>query len=185
MTRAELEHAIRAVCDLTDDDEVIVFGSQAILGQFPDAPPALRQSAEADMTPKHAIEKIDLLDAMLGEGSDFHRTHGFYVQGVPILETAVLPAGWERRAVKVKNTNTRGHTGWCLEAHDLAASKLVAYREKDLAFVRVLLGEGLVRAWKLRQRIQGLPTASTDPDRTERLLAWLAKTLGELGLANG
>jgi hypothetical protein len=44
--------------------------------------------------------------------------------------------------------------------------------------------EGLVRAWKGGQRIQGLPTASSDPDRKERLLAWLAKTLGELGLAN-
>jgi hypothetical protein len=36
MTRAELEHAIRAACDITHDTEVYVFGSQAILGQFPD-----------------------------------------------------------------------------------------------------------------------------------------------------
>ena len=32
MTRAELEHAIRAACDVSGDDEVYVFGSQAILG---------------------------------------------------------------------------------------------------------------------------------------------------------
>ena len=37
MTRAEREHAIRAACDVAQDDEVYVFGSQAILGQFPDA----------------------------------------------------------------------------------------------------------------------------------------------------
>ena len=38
MTRQELEHAIRAACDVADDDAVYVFGSQAILGQVPDAP---------------------------------------------------------------------------------------------------------------------------------------------------
>ena len=41
MTRAELEHAIRAACDVSGDDEVYVFGSQAILGQYPDAPESL------------------------------------------------------------------------------------------------------------------------------------------------
>ncbi|MGH8244610.1 MAG: DUF6036 family nucleotidyltransferase, partial [Steroidobacteraceae bacterium] len=110
MTRQELEHAIRAACDLAQDTEVIVFGSQAILGQYPDAPDALRQSAEADIAPRHAIDKVDLIDAVLGEDSTFHRTHGFYVHGVPI-ETAVLPKGWERRAIKVQNANTRQSLG--------------------------------------------------------------------------
>jgi hypothetical protein len=45
VTRAELEHAVRAACDLANDTEVIVFGSQAILGQFPHAPAALRLDA--------------------------------------------------------------------------------------------------------------------------------------------
>ena len=49
MTRGELEHAIRAACDVAGDDEVFVFGSQAILGQYPNAHEALRQSAEADV----------------------------------------------------------------------------------------------------------------------------------------
>jgi hypothetical protein len=55
MTRAELEHAIRAACDVAEDDEVYVFGSQAILGQYPDAPVVLRQSAETDIAPVHAV----------------------------------------------------------------------------------------------------------------------------------
>lgn len=85
MTREELEHAIRAACDLADETEVIVFGSQAILGQFPNAPDELRQSAEADIAPKHAVDKVDLIDAVLGEDSQFHRQHGFYVHGVPFV----------------------------------------------------------------------------------------------------
>jgi len=182
MTREELEHAIRAACDLTDETEMIVFGSQAILGQYPDAPEPLRQSAEADMAPKHAVEKVDLIDAVLGADSDFHRTHGFYVHGVPI-ETAVLPWGWDGRAVRVQNQNTRENIGWCVEAHDLAASKLVAYRDKDREFVRVLLEHGLVKPRKLRLRLTQLPDDATDPGRQERLAQWLDRTLKELGAA--
>ena len=37
MPRAELEHPIRVAADITNDDEIVVIGSQAIQGQFPDA----------------------------------------------------------------------------------------------------------------------------------------------------
>ena len=37
MTREELEDAIRAACDITGDNEVFVFSSQAILGGGPGA----------------------------------------------------------------------------------------------------------------------------------------------------
>lgn len=38
MTRSELEHLIRAAGTIVDDIEIIIIGSQSILGQFPDAP---------------------------------------------------------------------------------------------------------------------------------------------------
>ena len=41
MKRAELEHIIRAAASIADDDEIVVVGSQSILGQFPDAPSEL------------------------------------------------------------------------------------------------------------------------------------------------
>ncbi|HEX6536369.1 MAG TPA: hypothetical protein VF041_17390 [Gemmatimonadaceae bacterium] len=101
MTRAELEHAIRAACDLAGDTEVIVFGSQAILG-------------------------------------------------------------------------------WCVEAHDLAASKLVAFREKDRDFVRTLLAEMLVKPTKLRTRIRQLRPTPDDVEREARLIRWVDRTAREL-----
>src|SRR5437764_15095396 len=104
MTRAELEHAICAACDVSGDDQVYVFGSQAILGQYPNAPESLRQSAEADIAPVKAIDMVDLIDANLGELSPFHEAFGFYVHGVPI-EAAVLPVGWEGRAIAIRNDN--------------------------------------------------------------------------------
>ena len=45
MIRAQLEHIIRAAVAVADDDEIIVVGSQAVLGQFPDAPAPLLVAA--------------------------------------------------------------------------------------------------------------------------------------------
>jgi hypothetical protein len=45
MTREQLEHLIRAAAVIADDRAIVVIGSQAILGQFPDAPASMRLSA--------------------------------------------------------------------------------------------------------------------------------------------
>lgn len=176
MTREELEHAIRAACDVADDDAVYVFGSQSILGQFPDAPPALRMSAEVDVSPKTHPERVDAVDGALGELSAFHSAFGFYVHGVSI-ETAILPAGWEDRVIVVCNENTRRKSGLCLEGHDLAASKLAAFRDKDRQFVRSLLLERLVKKGRLMDRLHQLPLSI---DRVTRLVKWVEATQREL-----
>ena len=51
MNRSQLEHLIGAAATIASDDEIIVVGSQSILGQFPDAPADLRVSVEADVWP--------------------------------------------------------------------------------------------------------------------------------------
>jgi hypothetical protein len=181
MTRAELEHAIRAACDVSGDDEVYVFGSQAILGQYPDAPEQLRQSAEADIAPVTAVEMVDVIDAQLGELSQFHDAFGFYVHGVSI-DTAVLPTGWQKRAIEVRNANTRNATGWCVEAHDLAVSKLVAFRDKDRDFVRVLILEKLIDPRQLLLRLRRLPRhPRVTPQLLELIRGWIAGVLKDAG----
>lgn len=137
MTRSELEHVIRAAGAIADDREIVVIGSQSVLGQFPDAPPALLVSMEADVYPRNRPERADLIDGAIGEGSHFHEQFGYYAQGVGEA-TAILPDGWRDRLVRVMSTNTGGSTGLCLEVHDLAISKYAAGREKDLAFTAVL-----------------------------------------------
>lgn len=110
MTREELEHAIRAACDAAQDQAVYVFGSQAILGQYPDAPESLRQSAEADIAPVNAIDMVDVIDASLGELSSCHQAFGYYVHGVAIT-AAVLPQGWERRPLPFETRTRTGQRG--------------------------------------------------------------------------
>lgn len=177
MNRSELEHAIRAACDVAGDDELIVAGSQAILGGFPDAPSELRVSREVDVYPKNRPEAAETIDGVLGELSRFDRTHGFYIHGIG-PETARLPDGWRERLVPVRNENTRFCTGWCLEVHDLAASKLVAGREKDVGFVAALLRHRMVDPEVLRERIAALELR---PEAYETVEGHLERIVRQVG----
>jgi hypothetical protein len=67
--------------------------------------------------------------------------------------------------------------GLCVEANDLAASKLVAFRDKDREFVRVLLGERLITPRKLIARIRLLPV---DEATRARLVKWVDRSAKEL-----
>ena len=150
MTRTQLEHIIRAAGSITGEQRLIIIGSQSILGSFPDAPETLLVSMEADAFPETAPEKWELIDGCIGELSPFHETFGYYAHGVA-PETALLPRHWRDRLVTVDSPATYGCTGLCLSPADLAISKLLAGREKDLAFVQTMLTEELVSLNDIRQ----------------------------------
>lgn len=153
MKRSELEHIIRASGAIADDDEIVIIGSQAILGQFPDAPMQLLISMEADIYPKSDPGRADLVDRAIGEGSSFHELHGYYAQGVG-EKTATLPNDWQSRLIAVNNENTNGVTGLCLEVHDLAISKMIAMRPKDLEFVQELVRHSMIEKKIMLQRLK-------------------------------
>jgi hypothetical protein len=152
MRRSDLEHLIRAAGRIAGERELVIIGSQSVLGQFPHAPAALLMSMEADLSPRAHPELADKVDGAIGEGSAFHQAHGYYAQGVG-PDTATLPRGWQRRLVRVDNANTNGYVGLCLEVHDLAISKYVAGREKDREFTRELARCGLIDNVTLAQRL--------------------------------
>jgi hypothetical protein len=154
--RRQLEHLIRAAADISDDDEIIVIGSQSILGKYPDAPDELCVSMEADVYPRNHPERWELIDGSLGELSPFHDTFGYYAQGVE-EGTATLPRGWQDRLVPIKNENTRGAVGLCLEPHDLLIAKYVASREKDRRFIVGAIRHGLADRSILLERLVETP----------------------------
>lgn len=82
MRRDQLEHIIRAACAITGATEIVVIGSQAVLGQHPDAPEELRVSIEADVFTFRDPADADLIDGSIGERSPFHETFGYYAHGV-------------------------------------------------------------------------------------------------------
>lgn len=169
MRRHELEHLIRAAAAITDQNEIMIVGSQSILGAVPLAPDVLLQSMEADFYPLHYPELSDLIDGAIGELSPFHDRFGYYAQGVGPT-TAILPLGWKDRLVKIQNQNTDLKIGLCLEPHDLAASKLAAGRDKDWLFVRALLAHKIVYKVILLERIHTLKISDS---HAKVLIAWV------------
>ena len=156
MTRGQLEHAIRAVADLTGERRLIIIGSQAILGQYPEAPLDLLVSQEIDIYTPDRPETSDFITGALGRESPFERTHRFQVDGVGPT-TATVPGGWENRLVPVCNENTNGATGWCLEVHDIAVAKYFANREKDRRYTTDLWRHAMLDEATLLDRIRNAP----------------------------
>jgi hypothetical protein len=153
---------------------VVIIGSQAVLAQFPRAPGEITVSREVDLFAIDDAAATDLIDGVLGELSQFSETHGFFVHGIG-PETATLPEGWRERLVPVRNENTRGFTGWCLEVHDVAASKLAAGREKDLEYVGALFRHAMISSATLGERIAVLPLPDERRTHLARVAARLAR----------
>jgi len=175
MKRKEIEHLIRAAGAITESDEIVVIGSQSILGTYPQAPEALLQSREADLIPIKHPERADLIDGVIGELSPFDETFGYYADGVD-KTTAILPDGWETRLVKIANDNTNDIVGLCLEPHDLMVSKLYAGREKDIDFVSVAIDANIVDIDLIRSRITGIPN---DDRQHEIVMARLTRIISK------
>jgi hypothetical protein len=116
MRRDQLEHAIRTACQIIGKPEVIVVGSQSILGTFREdqLPADATRSVEVDILPiaddNAETERLaDLIEGVAGEFSPFEELHGFSIDGVD-LSTSALPEGWRSRLVKVQNANTAAQT---------------------------------------------------------------------------
>jgi len=167
--RPELEHVIRAAAVAAGDDELVVVGSQAILGQFPDAPASMLISREADVYPRNHPERGDEIEGSLGDGSYFDSTFGYYAHAVG-PETAKAPSGWQQRLVPIQNENTGGATGWCLEVHDLLLSKCAAGRDRDWEFVEEALRHRLADPAELRSRAVNLPLGQARVEAVQRMV---------------
>lgn len=183
MRRDQLEHAIRAACQIIQQPAVIIVGSQAILGTYEESelPSAATMSLEVDVlsiadSNLETARLADLIEGAAGEFSPFEQLHGFSIDGVD-LETSALPDGWRGRLVEVCNANTAApsgvprFTGWCLDKHDLCVAKLCALREKDRNFVAALVEAGLVNAGVIHARLGDLPPEHDE--NAERARGWL------------
>jgi hypothetical protein len=185
VNREQLAHVLRAAARITEGAEIIVIGSQAILGSY-DAdhlPARVTLSIEADLAFRDDPNetKSDKVDGAIGELSAFHDTFGYYGQGVSVT-TAILPAGWRERLVRFDREDAAPAVAWCLESHDLVVSKLVAGRQKDVEFAEALISVGLVDVVLLEQRARRLnaPRAVID-----RVLTSVERCVRRVGMPPG
>lgn len=181
MNREQLEHVVRAAATVAGVDDVVVLGSQAVLATIDDwhLPHEVTRSIEADIAIDHEIAPVSLgvdradlallIEGALGEGSQFHATHGYYAEGVE-LEVAVLADGWRERLVPlICETGSAPKVGWCLSVADVWVAKAAAARTKDYEFCQALAANGFVD----RQVVDMLSASVRPPHRAavDRVIA--------------
>ena len=163
MRKSDFDHVIAAAAAITGEDEIVVIGSQAILGSVAEPPEELVRSIEADLYPRADPAKAEEIDGAIGDGSHFQSTYGFYAHGVG-PETAKAPAGWEDRLVRVEVARRPGEDGTvvalCLEPHDLILAKCAAGRERDWTFAEVALRAEIVELPRLLAAVEEMPLDS-------------------------
>lgn len=171
MLRRDLRQLLEDAANLAPGEELVVIGSQAILGWFDDAvlPAAAVFSREADVYAEDDADETTttMLDAVLGELSAYDAQHGMYLQGVG-PETARLPSDWRTRSQSWPLPG--GGRAHFPEPHDLASSKLAADRPKDREFVSALLEVGLLEIEILMDRFASLEVEPIIRRRVERFL---------------
>jgi hypothetical protein len=173
--REDLEHIIRAAGDVLSETEVIIVGSQAILGApYEDLPKDVTLSVEVDVIATHDLDgnKALRLNGAIGEMTRFDEMFGYYAEGVE-EGLCRFPERWRERLLPVETPATNGVTGLCVEPHDLCASKLLAGRDKDLKYVASLLRSGHVKVEVLIERLQ---TTDATADEFERVIGFFERT---------
>jgi hypothetical protein len=141
----DLERTVRAIAFHFNADEVFIIGSQSILLSWPEAPVLMRTSGEIDAYPGNAkLWEIshqgqpasEEIHGHFGWGSQFHNTHGFYVDGVDD-HTARLPGDWRDRAIErpVELISGRRVLAIAPCPEDIIVSKLVRLEPKDKDFI--------------------------------------------------
>src|SRR6202011_6386263 len=147
MKNQQVDHALRAAGNITGEKQFVIIGSQSLHGKHPDVADQILTSFEVDLIATKDTDRAAWLN-VIGVDSPFHESSGFYVDPVD-EKTATLPKGWKGRLVNLPAGDTGGVRGLCLEPHDLAIAKYVAFRDKDLVFTRELARRGIVSEERL------------------------------------
>lgn len=157
MNLGALQHLIRSVRALAKDRQIIVLGSASLLASFPelgDGSEPLAATYDADLCPQPFDEATALtIHETFGESGAFHLRHGYHVDILrdSIFET--LPPQWRDRLIPV--TGCDGASA--MDPHDLAATKLLVGRSKDIALVRHLALTGRLDRGLVEQRLGSIP----------------------------
>ena len=181
LRRHMIEHIVRAVSGVSGQMRLVLVGTGAVIAQRKITPLALMMTRELDVYAPDA-DDIDgvstLIDASVGEGSQFDVAFGYYAHGIG-PGTAILPHDWMTRAVAVTWPSAPGVTCVCPEINDIALAKLCAWREKDVDWLRAAQQAGLLGLAEMRQRAARLDApAAPAAEEVERRLALLATAPG-------
>jgi hypothetical protein len=195
MRREEVLHVARAAACVAGVTNVVIVGSQAVLGVYheDDLPSAALASMEADVLVLHDPDgsAAQAISGAIGHMSMFHRENDYYADGVELSEL-VFPRGWEGRLLHLV-ADRRGEVelrAYFPDVHDLCAAKLGAGRPQDRAFVHAIYrhrrddGARLLDAVRLAEAAYHLPARPPGVrERATGLVAALRRD-GDIRLVN-
>jgi len=151
-----LARLLREASRVTNHRHFVIVGSLSAAGASTDPPERMVQSIDVDLFPKLDPERLDEINARVGEGSDFHIKHGYYADALSPA-TLSLPAQWEARLIQMPLAG--GVTAWFLDPNDAAASKLIRGAGNDLEWVDAGLQAGILSAERIATRLRSIDNA--------------------------
>ncbi len=161
-----IDHILRSAAAITGHSEFVIVGSAAIIARLHgNVPEPMTLTPEVDIYAFKApnLEDLsDLIDGSIGQDSQFHATFGYFADGVS-PETSKMPADWLERAIRYESPGCLGALAIVPEENDIALAKMVAWREKDIAWLKEGVSARVLSLEKMRARIPSLPPA--DPER--------------------
>ncbi|MGA3402879.1 MAG: DUF6036 family nucleotidyltransferase [Acetobacteraceae bacterium] len=170
LRRADIDHILRAAASLSGHARFVMVGTRAVIATARHIPVAMMLTEEIDIYVEDAADPewiSDLIDGSIGRDSQFHRTFGYYGDGVS-SRTAIMPLDWRSRAVEYATADGLA-TAVCPSAEDIAIAKLCAWREKDQAWLREAFRSGVAKVDKAAALLRGaLPEAAPAPDELAR-----------------
>ena|ERR1700722_14142436 len=170
LRRPDIDHILRAAASLSGHSRFVMVGTGAVIATARHIPVAMMLTEEIDIYVEDATDPAlisDLIDASIGRDSQFHKTFGYYGDGVS-SRTAVMPLDWRSRAVEYATPDGLA-TALCPSAEDIAIAKLCAWREKDQAWLREAFRFGVAKAGKVSALLRGeMPEAAPSADELAR-----------------
>ncbi len=177
-------------CRLTGHLDYVVIGSLSILGtqDEDELPVEMSMSIDIDSYTKADPGRINDLSTALGEGSDFHRAHGYFLDPVsPSL--ASLPDGWQARMTCIAQGKINL---WFIDPDDAAVSKYARSQPNDSRWIRAGVLAGLISLPKVKAKVASTVFLDADEEALVRQklaedLAWFetVKSLRGSGMKPG
>ena len=104
----------------------MMVGSGAVIGTAKHIPVAMMMTEEIEIYVEDVGDPdwvSDLIDASIGRDSQFHRTFGYYGDGVS-ERTAVMPLDWRGRATSILDRQVRPDKA---KGHDRRVAPAIRY----------------------------------------------------------
>lgn len=165
MLRSEIQVALEAAAKISFHREFVIAGSLSVLGYKEVPPEMMSLSIDIDFFPLGDQAHVQEVAQALGEDSEFHESHGYYLDPISV-NILVLPVGWMERLVQIQLGTVQAYF---LDVNDTAISKYVRSADNDYRWIDAGYEAGILDLEKIDARARfGIDYPGDDDQRRVR-----------------